>query len=188
MVHPTVCKQGVARQRPHRSLAAAMARCLRRVGAEIDLERTVVELAHFAEDGAVSEAVLDLWVAFPGHTSPLYLDVTIRCPLAQRYTTAWKTPGAAATYAVRQKEARYGPKVITIALESYGRIAVETAAALESIACTAGDGLRDRWAAPRLVPLWRATLQRAVVYATADVDLLALGAAAVSTCALRGCA
>ena len=65
-----------------------MAGCLRKVGADIDLERTVVELAHFAEDGAVSEAVLDLWVAFLGHTSPLYLDVTIRCPLAQRYTTA----------------------------------------------------------------------------------------------------
>ena len=136
----------------------------------------------------VSEAVLDLWVAFPGHTCPIYLDVTIRCPLAQRYSTAWKTPGVAATYAVRQKEARYGPKVITIALESYGRLAVETVAALESLACTAGHGLRDRWAAPRLVPLWRATLQRAVMYATADVDLLALGAAAVSTCALRGCA
>ena len=186
MIHPAVCKQGVARQRPHRMLAASMAGCLRKVGAEIDMERTVVELAHFAEDGAVSEAILDIWVQFPGHPAPVYLDVTIRCPQAQRYTTAYKMPGAAASFAVKQKEIRYGPKVLTISLETYGRVASETGANLESLACTAGSGIKDRATAPQLVSAWKQEITRAVVYAIADVDLLALGAAAVSTCALRG--
>ena len=186
MVHPAVCKQGVARQRPHRMLAATMAGCLRKVGAEIDMERTVVELAHFAEDGEVTEAILDLWVQFPGHTTPVYLDVTIRCPQAQRYTTAWKMPGAAAAYAVKQKETRYGPRVLAIALETYGRVAAVTVANLESLACTAGSGIRDRASAPQAVSAWKQAITRAVVYSMADIDLLALGAAAVSTCALRG--
>ena len=165
--------------RPHRALAATLAAKLRAGGAEVDLERTVVELAKYDAEGRVTEAILDLYVVFPGAVAPFYIDVTIRCPRAERYAQAWRRPGAAATAAVKQKEARYGPRVITVAMESYGRIAVESVAGLEFLAARAGEGMRDRWAAPRLLPAWKASLEHAVAFAIADIDLLCLGTAAV---------
>jgi hypothetical protein len=35
--------------------------------------------------------------------------------------------------------------------------------------------MKDAWAAPRLLPVWRASLERTVQCATADIDLLCLG-------------
>ena len=171
--------------RPHRALAAALAARLRATGAEVDLERTVVELAQYDADGRVTEAILDLYVLFPGYVAHFYLDVTIRCSHAARCGLAWRSPGYAATMAVRRKEARYGSGVIAVAMETYGRFAPACLAGFDFPAAAAGENLRDRWAAPRLLPEWRAALQRAVVYATADIDLLCLGAAAVSTCGLN---
>ena len=40
-----VCKSGPARMRPHRMLANILAREMRAVGAEVDLERVIPELA-----------------------------------------------------------------------------------------------------------------------------------------------
>ena len=184
--HPAICKIGPAGMRPHRALAGALAQRLRSTGAEVDLERTVVELARYDPDGKVTEAILDLYVTFPGSTQPFYIDVTIRCPHAARYQKARRIPAYAASLGVQQKEARYGPKVIAVALETYGRIAPESLQGLEWIAARAGSNLRDRWAAPRLLPTWCAALQRAVVYATADIDLLCLGTHAEGACGLRG--
>ena len=160
-----------------------MASCLRAACAEVDLERTVVELAQYDADGRVTEAILDLYVIFPGSVAPFFIDVSIRCPHAARYGLAWSTPYAASS-AVRQKEARYGAGVITIALETYGRIAPESLSGLEFLVARAGDNLRDRWASPRLLPEWRAALQRAVVFAAADIDLLCPGTNAVGACGL----
>ena len=70
-------------------------------------------------------------------------------------------------------------------METYGRVAPESLQGLEFLAARAGDNLRDRWAAPRLLPIRRAALQRAVVFATADIDLLCLGTHAVGACGLR---
>ncbi len=55
-----LCKQGPASMRPRRALAAALAMQLRASGAEVDLERTVVELAKTDAQGRVTEAILDL--------------------------------------------------------------------------------------------------------------------------------
>ena len=147
-----------------------------------------MELAQIDPEGTINEAIMDLYVVFPGHITPHYIDVSIRCPHATRCTVAWRCPGTAANAAIRDKAARYGPKVITVALETYGRLAEKSCEGLAALATAAGHGLKDQWAAPRLLPRWKALIQRAVLYATADVDLLSLGAAAVSTCALRGCA
>ena len=62
LAHGAVCKKGPARMRPHRHMAAALAECLRQAGAEIDLERTVIELAQQQEDGSIREGILDLFV------------------------------------------------------------------------------------------------------------------------------
>ncbi|CAK0795081.1 unnamed protein product [Prorocentrum cordatum] len=175
--HPQLCKQGPARMRPHRALAAALARLLRECRAEIDIERTVPELIRVLPNGAVQEAVLDLVVTFPGSVQPLYIDVSIRCPHAARYAQAQASPGDAANAAVDDKMRRYGSDVLTVALESYGRLAAGTHWSLEHLATHAAASLRDQWAAPRLVPRWRAALERAVAFAAADIDLLSLGAA-----------
>ncbi len=166
--------------RPHRHLAAALTECLRQAAAEIDLERTAIELAQLQEDGSLREAVLDLYVLFPGSTTPYYIDVTIRCPHAGRYLASSSTPGHAAAPGASQKAARYGPQVITIAIETYGRFAADSVGNLEFLAAAAGDQLRDRWAAPRLLPDWKESISRATIFATADIDLLCLGGATSS--------
>ena len=120
---------------------------------------------------------MDLYVTFPGSVQPIYIDVSIRCPHAQRYTHAASIPGVAASAAAVSKRERYGSAVLPVAVESYGRIGSETLHSLDLLATHAGCSLRDAWAAPRLLPRWRAALERIVQYASADVDLLALGCA-----------
>ena len=173
--HPQLCKEGPARMRPRRALAHALARVLRACRAEVDIERVVPELVRVGDTGAVQEAVMDLVATFPGSVRPLYIDVTIRCPHAARYVRAATTPGQAAAAAVADKRSRYGTDVLPVVFETYGRAAPETVRSLELIAAHAGCCLRDSWAAPRLVPRWRATLERIVQFAAADIDLLALG-------------
>ena len=173
--HPQLCKQGPARMRPHRALAHALARVLRACRAEVDIERVVPELVRVGDTGVVQEAVMDLVATFPGSVRPLYIDVTIRCPHAARYAQAATKPGQAAAAAVADKKSRYGMEVLPVVFETYGRAALETTRSLELIAAHAGCCVRDAWAAPRLVPRWRATLERIVQFAAADIDLLALG-------------
>ena len=180
MLHPMVCKQGPARMRPHRALAAALAKQLRRCGAEVDLERTVVELAKVDRQGVTQEAILDLVVTFPGSVQPLLIDVTIRCPHATRYQHASHTPGEAASTAAREKHDRYGEDVLPVAMESYGRISNDAHRSLECLAAHAGPQLKDPWLAPRLLPTWRSALERVVQFTIADIDLLALGMGATA--------
>ncbi|CAK0877910.1 unnamed protein product, partial [Prorocentrum cordatum] len=143
--HPQLCKQGPARMRPHRALAATLARLLRECRAEVDIERTVTELERVTPTGRVEEAILDLVVSFPGSVQPLYVDVTIRCPHAARYLRAATVAGDAADEAARGKRQRYGSAVLPVAA--------------------------------RLVPRWRAALERITQWAAAEIDLLALGCA-----------
>ncbi len=65
--------------------------------------------------------------------------------------------------------------MVTLAIETYGRIAAQRVGNLEYLAARAGDQLRDRWATPRLVPEWKEAIARATIFATADIDLLCLG-------------
>ena len=118
---------------------------------------------------------MDLYVTFPGSVQPIYIDVSIRCPHAQRYTHAASCPGSAASAAAADKRARYGNSVLPIVLESYGRLGTETLRSLDILATHAGCCLRDAWAAPRLLPRWRAAIERIVLHASADTELLALG-------------
>ena len=117
--HSVICKYGPARMRPHRYMAAALGSCMRAAGAEIDLERTVIELAQTQEDGT-----------YQGSTSPFYIDVTIRCPT---------TPGFAAAQGVLEKAERYGTQVIAVSIETYGRFATGSMAGLDFLAARAAD-------------------------------------------------
>ena len=169
------CASKGPHMRPHRALAAVLARELRHCRAEVGLERTVVELTKQDGQGNFKDAILDLVVTFPGAVQAHYIDVTIRCPHAERYEHAGHAPGEAASTAVREKRAHYGSSVLTVAMETYGRFAAEIHRALEVLASQAGYCARDQWAVPRLVPAWRSALERVVLFAVADIDLLALG-------------
>jgi len=108
--------------------------------------------------------------------SPSWIDVSIRCPLAARYTCAYKQAGHAADKAAEEKFERYGPHVLPLAFESFGRLGTAGRRTLEVQALHAAACARDQWAVSRLLPRWQASLERAVIYATADVVLLSLGA------------
>ena len=100
--------------RPHRALAASLAKQLRQAGAEVDLERTVPELLRRTpgvtaqnatpERPAAEEAKLDLVVSWPGGSGPCWIDVSVRCPHAREYEYAHKNPGNAAEQAAKDKD------------------------------------------------------------------------------------
>eukprot|EP00973_Karenia_brevis_P029599 4083168-Karenia_brevis.AAC.1 len=120
MVHPTICKQGVSRMRPHRALAASACALLRKAGAEVDTERVVPELLSGdpgvrratagEEETPAVDAKLDLVASFLAGPKQYWLDVTIRSPHAARYDNAHLHPGVAAEAAVKSKRDRYGPQ------------------------------------------------------------------------------
>ena len=124
---------------------------------------------------------MDLVVTFPGSVQPHYIDVSIRCPHASRYARASRNPGEAATAAAADKRARYGSAVLPVAVETYGRMGAESIRSLEHLAAHAGACMRDSWAAQRLLPKWRAALERIVHFSAADIDLLCLGCAPSAT-------
>ena len=176
--HALLCKAGPARMRPHRHLAAVLRRELRAAGAEVDMERVVPELIdrrpQTPEDKR--DAVLDLVVSFPGAFMQCWIDVSIRCPLAERYGRADQVPGEAAAKAAEEKHERYGPYVLPLAFETYGRLGSAVRRTLEILAAHAGACTKDHWVVQRLVPRWSSALERAVTFSTAEVVLLALGA------------
>jgi len=97
------------------------------MGAEVDMKRVVPELAALAAACAkpaadVPDAVMDLVIAFPGSLAQCRVDVSIRCPLAERYTRAAEVAGSGAEKAAEEKRERYGPQVPPFVFESHGRL------------------------------------------------------------------
>ena len=175
--HALLCKAGPARLRPHQQSAAS----LRAAGAHVDLERVVPELINRdAADAAARDAVLDIVVSFPGSFEQRWLDVSTRCPLATRYPQAPNVPGSAASKGAEDKLARYGPKVLPLVFESFGRLGTEGKQSLKLLALQAGACARDHWAVQRLLNRWQSVLKRAVHFATAEITLLAMGANVVN--------
>ena len=127
------------------------------------------------------EVIPDLVAALPGQVCPAWVDVALPCPHAARYPVAHSRPGHAAAVAEQSKHDRYGDSVLPVAFETYGRIGYKSRQSLEVLAMQAGAYVGDQWALPRLMPQWVAQLQRTVLFAVADVDLLALGARVGST-------
>ena len=163
----------------HSAVVVVLARGLRDCGAEVDLERVVPDLSNLAaEDPEKRDAVLDIVANFAGSYTINYVDVSIRCPHAEGYTRAANVPGSAVAKAAEEKRERYGPRVLPLVFESYGRLGLDGRRALETLALHASATMRDQWAVQRLVPRWHASLERAVTFATAEIVLLALGSRA----------
>eukprot|EP00973_Karenia_brevis_P002612 355723-Karenia_brevis.AAC.1 len=81
----------------------------------VDSERAVPCLYRIAEDGTLTEAILDVVMSLPGGLMSVYYDVTIRCPHSVRngqgHRTAALQPGIAAADGELEKLTRYGRQV-----------------------------------------------------------------------------
>eukprot|EP00973_Karenia_brevis_P073368 10192060-Karenia_brevis.AAC.1 len=120
---------------------------------------------------------MDIVASYPGGCDPIWVDVCIRCPHASRYTQASRQAGAAAESGTRDKTRRYGDCVLAVSLESYGRIGASAEDAISEIVSRAALTQTMRRDATRQLQSLKAQLQRAVIWATADVDLLCMGVA-----------
>ena len=88
--HSFCCKYGGARNRPHRTVQCTLRRLIGQAGGYADLERHVPELYDWVtdKDGVTPVmrcAILDVVCWFPGVLQLLWIDVSVRCPHAERY-------------------------------------------------------------------------------------------------------
>ena len=169
--HASMCKAGPARLRPHGAVQAALADELGRAGAYVDTERIVPELTQLRDD-RFEDAVLDVTAWWPGTCIWYLIDVTVRYPGASRYCKSADEAGQAARIAEGEKHTRYGESVLPLAFEPLGRLGAEGQAALEKLAAMASCAplVHTRRG---LVAKWRQRLERALLFATADVVMLA---------------
>ena len=178
MEHSLTYKQGVARMRPHRVLANALARHLKTARVEVDLQRMVQDLQRAGGEsqlGGPQEARLDIVACFPGSAEMLWIDITIRSPHAARYTRASSEPGSAADAAYEDKLCRYAPSVLPVCLETYGRVCTRSLHVLAELAQKASfNSWQSRYSLARLQS-WIADMQRAAIWDTAEVDQMCLG-------------
>ena len=158
--------------RPHTSGVHAVARRCRRHGANVDVERTIPELAAWDESGTCTDAILDVVCWWPGRLHQHLLDITIRCPHAARYNVSEDVTGRAA----KEKHRRYGEQVWPVALTTYGRLGAEGMQILELLAAEARAASCGLLTQRFTVAQYRSDLERAVLHATADQCFLALGA------------
>ena len=163
--------------RAHRSIQGALCRELRAVGAAVDLERIVPELSGRAQGSRESaDAILDLYVTFPGVPERFLVDVTVRSPHAARFPDAATRIGQPSAAGAKEKFDLYGPAVLPLAFESYGRIGAAGLRTIATLAVAAASSAFSPATSSRFQHLWRAACERALLYASADVALLALGA------------
>ena len=128
--------------------------------------------------GAPEEAILDIVCRSPGTNAMHYLDVTVRAAWAQRYVTGSITLGKACATAWREKKARYpkrgGVSVVPLAMETLGRVHVESAAWMRAMANDLSRRAGRPQAGRTLYRRWRAEQERALVFVEADMCITRL--------------
>ena len=70
---------------------------------------------------------------FPGVLQQLWIDVSVRCPRAQRYTESASKPGVAAVAGETEKTKRYGAAVTSLVFETHGKLGGEGAKLLRDL-------------------------------------------------------
>ena len=118
---------------------------------------------------------MDVVANWPGQCSQVLVDVTARCPYGVRYEKG-RAAGAAARAGEQEKEKRYGGAAMPLAFETLGRLGVESQRALERLAQLAREHAAEQVGqGRRLVASWRLELERQLVWAEADILLVAVG-------------
>jgi hypothetical protein len=178
LIHAALCGAGPMRMRGHRAIASTLRAAVEREGAIVDLERTLPELYSTDASGAVTEAVMDMVIYWPGAGTAHWVDVSIRCAHASRYTTAQKRGGVAAAAGEVEKRRRYGDSVSPLIFETAGRLGRCGIAALAAMDRDARMyGRRKLGRLPGLnVRSVRVLLEAAIIRHDADATLLSLGA------------
>ena len=141
-----------------------------------DLERHVPELYDWVRNKNEAAptmrcAILDV-VWFPGVLQQLWIDVSVRCPHAERYNESASKPGVAAERGEKEKTRRCGSAVRSLLCEACGRLGGEGTRLLRDFVATAAANGR---CSPHAVGRWRTQLERVLLSAQADTYLRALG-------------
>ena len=137
----------------------------------------------YCEDdtGQIREAILDVVIHYPGGPFQRLVDFTIRCPHAASHTSCEVIVGAAASSGIADKMRRYGPSVICLAYETYGRLHADSVAHLRTLSM---DMVKQHSrAGPGVVyHRLRLSLERALLFEVADYVLMALDGASHAGC------
>ena len=135
--HSFYCKYGGARARPHRAVQCTLRRLNEQAGGYADMERHVPELHDWA-----------------GVLQQLLIDVSVRCPHAERYNDSASKPGVAAVAGEAEKRKRYGMAVRALVFETYGRLGGEGTKLLRDLVATAAANSAARMLSDDGGPSW----------------------------------
>ena len=172
--HPFCCKHGGARNRPHRAVLRTLRRLIEQVGGYGDMERHVPELYDWVKksNDAAPEmrcAILDVVSWFPGVLQQLWIDVSVRCPHAERYNESASKPGAT-TVAGEAEKTQWNGRA-SVGLRDVWKGGEGTKLLRGVVTTAAANGQCSPQAAGR----WRTQLERVLLTAQADTYLRALG-------------
>ena len=103
------------------------------------------------------------------------MDVSVRCPHAERYNESALKPGVAAVDGQAEKTKRYGTAVRHWVFETHGRLGTEGTKLLRDLVASA---VANGQCSPHAVARWRTQLERVLLTAQADTYLRALGSRA----------
>ena len=145
-------------------------------GGYADMERHVPELYDWVQKNneAAREmkcAILDVVSWILGVLQQLWIDVSVRCPHAERYNESTSKPGVATVAGKAKKTKRYGVAVRALVFETYGRLGGEGTKLLRDLVNTAAA---NGQCSPHAVGRWRTKLERVLLTAQADTYLRAL--------------
>ena len=143
--HALTCKARLARMRQHRATAATLTNLLKQGGAQVDKERPAPLMYEFETNDkgerVVKEAILDLAVNLPGQLGTHWIDVSVRAPVAERYTNSGENVAAWAMMGEDDKLGRLKGKTLPMVIETFGRLGPELEKVLKFLAMAA----RQRW-------------------------------------------
>ena len=123
-------------------------------------------------------AILDVVSGVLGVLPQLWIDVSVRCPHADRYNVSASKCGLTASACEAQKAQRYGAAVHPSVSESYGRHGpADIKLFRDLLTITAAIG----FCSPHAVGRWRTHLERVLLSAEADTSFCALGSRAAAT-------
>ena len=128
--HPFCCQYGGASTRPHRAVQCTLRRLIEQAGGYADVDGHVPELHDWVSNDTdaapkVRCAILDVVSWFPGVLPQRWMDVSVRCPHAERYNESASKPGVAAVAEETEKTKRCGTAVRPLVFETCGRLGGE---------------------------------------------------------------
>ena len=104
--------------------------------------------------------------------SQLWIDVSVRCPHAERYNECASKPGVATVAGEAEKTKRNGMAVRALVFDTCGRLGGEGTKLLRDLVTTAAA---NGQCSPHAVGRWRTQLERVLLTAQAGTYLRALG-------------